>query len=46
MCPHMDSLEAFDPPLPNLENLVEDVETFLSLLAKFNGRKTPKFWTN
>jgi hypothetical protein len=44
MCPHMDSLEPFDPAIHNLENLVEDVETFLPLLAKFEGRETPNFW--
>lgn len=46
ICPHMDSLEPFDPAVHNLDNLVEDVETFLPLLAKFNGRETPNFWTN
>jgi len=44
MCPHMDSLEPFDSAVHNLENLVEDVETFLPLLAKFEGRETPNFW--
>ena len=44
ICPHMEFLEPFDATTNNLDELVEDVEGFLLLLAKFNGRETPNFW--
>ena len=44
ICPHMENLEPYDPSVHDLENLVQDVETFLPILAKFEGRETPNFW--
>jgi hypothetical protein len=40
----MENLEPYDPSVHDLENLVQDVETFLPVLAKFEGRETPNFW--
>jgi hypothetical protein len=44
ICPHMEILEPFDSRIHVLDDLVEDVENFLPLFARFTGRETPDFW--